>query len=624
MRIAGCWQHCQPALVLFVLFCLVACGSSPRNQQSAIQQPLSADVPRQIAQMDEEQRRRTVIFDVDMTTLPAELPDHWNPFLPYRRDKGLHQAMIEPFFILNYETGAIEPWLATQMSANATMDVWTLELREGVTWSDGEPFSADDVVFTLQLLLTYPELNAEFNPRVLGLGAMDDVRKLDDLTVEMRLSQPNPRFQLDSFTVKVWGHFPVVPEHIWRGKDPRTFKNYDPDKGWPVFTGPYTLQHFDKTTFVYVRDDAWWGARTHFKPLPSPERLIWVMTGDEATRASLAAAHHLDSIGDVSLDTFMELQAANPHIISWFHEPPYAWPDPCVRLLSLNNTAAPWNAKRMRWAINHALDRDAIVETAYQHTTVAARHFFPAYPPIQRYVQLVEDAGLYEEYPLLLHDPQRARELIEAQGWSPGSDGYYERDGQQLELQILVHTAFHEYHRLAAVIAEQLQAVGINATVEMVEAEQWLERKASGDYQAVADWDACDSVHEPWASMQRYHAHWVPPAESDPAITRTVTLWDSTQHNHIRWQHAEYSALMDEMERLPMGDPRIDSLFLDATRIWLDELPFIPIVQARKLVPFDTTYWVGWPTAENNYIHPPTWWQSTHIILHHLEPVSSP
>jgi peptide/nickel transport system substrate-binding protein len=52
----------------------------------------------------------------------------------------------------------------------------------------------------------------------------------------------------------------------------------------------------------------------------------------------------------------------------------------------------------------------------------------------------------------------------------------------------------------------------------------------------------------------------------------------------------------------------------------MDELPVIPITQAKKIIPFDTTYWTGWPTFENDYIHPPTWWQSTHVIIHNLQP----
>jgi peptide/nickel transport system substrate-binding protein len=93
--------------------------------------------------------------------------------------------------------------------------------------------------------------------------------------------------------------------------------------------------------------------------------------------------------------------------------------------------------------------------------------------------------------------------------------------------------------------------------------------------------------------------------------------------NQWRWQGEaaeEFSALVDEMGTLPLGDPRVEELFIQATDIWFDELPVIPITQAKKIIPFDTTYWTGWPTAEDDYIHPPTWWQHTHLLIHSLQP----
>src|SRR5882672_2281739 len=98
-------------------------------------------------------REDTVIFDIDATSIAA--PTNFNIFdntgaqLP---QNGLHQAVLEPLFILNYETGKIEPYLGTAFTPNATLDVWTLTLRDGVTWSDGVAFTADDVVFTVQTL----------------------------------------------------------------------------------------------------------------------------------------------------------------------------------------------------------------------------------------------------------------------------------------------------------------------------------------------------------------------------------------------------------------------------------------------------------------------------------------
>ena len=66
--------------------------------------------------------------------------------------------------------------------------------------------------------------------------------------------------------------FHIVPEHIWKDyiDDPVTFRNYDADKGWPVFTGAYVVDTFTDSEFRFVRDDNWWGAETGFAPLPAP------------------------------------------------------------------------------------------------------------------------------------------------------------------------------------------------------------------------------------------------------------------------------------------------------------------------------------------------------------------
>jgi peptide/nickel transport system substrate-binding protein len=90
--------------------------------------------------------------------------------------------------------------------------------------------------------------------------------------------------------------------------------------------------------------------------------------------------------------------------------------------------------------------------------------------------------------------------------------------------------------------------------------------------------------------------------------------------NGFRWNNARYSELVDQIGTLPLGDPRIDPLFVEAMHIYLDELPTIPITQARKLIPHNYTYWTNWPTAENNYTSAWTWWQSTHLVIHGIQP----
>ena len=576
----------------------------------ATEPPAEATQPAEAGDYTQAAREETVIFDIDGGRVAD--PENWNPYLPTgRRDHGFHQVVMEPLFILNYETGEIEPWLGESMTANDALDVWTLKIRDGIQWSDGEAFNTDDVVFSIQLLIdNAPTLNDS--------AAMKDwiasVTKVDDLTVEFQLTRPNPRFQLDYFSVRIWGGVNIVPEHIWSGQDPETFTNYDPDQGWPVFTGPYKLASASDTEFSYVRDDNWWGAASGFQSLPQPKKLVWVWYGPEETRAAAMGDDELDSLMDITLGALQALQTRNPNVIGHFAEPPYAWvPDPCSRTFELNHTVEPWGSKEMRWALNYAIDREQIVAIAYEGSTFASRHFFPAYPPLDQYVDLAVDAGLYDTFPLMTHDPDKAKELIEGQGYTLNGD-YYEKDGQQLTLDIATHEAFIEKQRIAQVLVEQFQAIGINASTHNEAGATWTDNFHFGNFVARMGWQTCASVNEPWASMDTMNVRHLVPVGERAADNRNSWRWSGEASE-------QYGAIVDQMGTLPLGDPQLEELFVQATEIWLDELPVIPITQAKKIIPFNTTYWTGWPTAENAYIHPPTWWQGNTLkIILSLQP----
>src|SRR4029450_6953131 len=106
------------------------------------------------------------------------------------------------------------------------------------------------------------------------------------------------------------------------------------------------------------------------------------------------------------------------------------------------------------WAVNYAIDREQIVQIAYEGSTFPSRHFFPAYPPLDRLVGLAEQAGLYDKYPLMTHDPEKAKQIIESKGYTMGSDGYYEKDGTQLTLDLATNEAFIEKQRIGQGVGE--------------------------------------------------------------------------------------------------------------------------------------------------------------------------
>ena len=552
-------------------------------------------------------RANTVIFDIDGGRVQD--PENWNPLVPgSRRDQGYHQAILEPLFILNYQTGDFIPWLGESFEANETLDVWTLTLRDGVTWSDGEVFDADDVVFTANMFAENPDLPFSAT----WVQWVESTEKIDDLTVQYTLTEPNPRFQLDYFGVKIWGGGTnaILPEHVWAGQDPLTFTFYDPEQGWPLGTGPYTLENVSPTEFNYVRNDDWWGTASGFMELPEPTTLTWVWAGPPETRAALMANNELDSLMDVTLGALQAMQAQNPNVIAWFEELPKAWvPDPCSRTLEFNTAVEPWDDPELRWAVNYVMDRDQIVAISYEDSTAKSRHFFPAYPPLDALVDTAIDAGAWDLEQLWTVDTERAAEILESKGYVKNGD-YYELDGEELTLDITTHEAFIEKQRIAQVLVEQLQAFGINASTRNEAGGTWDENFAFGEYEARIGWQTCGSVNEPWASLDTFNTSWLLP--EGERQTNNRWHWDTEAAE-------EYSALVDEMGSLPLGDPRIEELFVEATDLLFDELPVIPITQAKKIIPFNTTYWTNWPTAENDYIHPPTWWQHTHFIIHNLE-----
>lgn len=547
-------------------------------------------------------REDTVIFDLDRT---IKDPENFNWFTPgTKRLHGAHQAMWEPLFILNYESGEMEPWLGTAFEANASHDVWTLSIRDGVKWSDGEAFDADDVVFTVNMALGNEDLSSREAATIRAQVA--SVEKVDDLTVTFNLNNPNPRFAVENFGIRIFGSFLIMPEHIWSvQEDPATFAFYP-----PIGTGPYTYSSGASNRMIWDRDDNYWGVAAGFTDLPEPQRLIWLESGGEESRAQQMATNQMDVAHAVTLGTFEAMQFQNPNIIAWKEGMPFAWSDPCARQLEFNTTVAPWDDANMRQAVNHIIDRQQVVNIAYEGTTEASRSIFVQYGGMEKYISSIEAAGMGFSASA---DVAAGQALIEAAGYTKGGDGIYEKDGQDLVVNLTVNTASTELTRAVDVILEQLNRAGISAKPVPVEnGVFWGTALPLGEYELAYTWLSCGSINEPWATMGRYTAKDVAPiGERAPGFNNTG-----------RWNTgatAAYSEIVDKMGSLGVGDPMIADMVLDAYKYYRDEVPFLPIVQASKLLPYNTTYWTGWPTQSDNYNHPAHWWGHMHQVLHNLK-----
>ncbi|WP_147124660.1 ABC transporter substrate-binding protein [Shimia ponticola] len=546
-------------------------------------------------------REDTVIFDLDRT---IKDPSNFNWFTPgTKRMHGAHQAMWEPLFILNYGTGELDPWLATGFEANDDSTEFTISLREGVEWSDGAAFTADDVTFTVNMALTNEEISSREAATIRAQVA--SVEKIDDLTVKFTLNNPNPRFMVENFGVRIFGSFLIMPEHIWNGQDPATFAFSS-----PIGTGPYTLTSAATNRAIWDRNDDWWGAKTGFMDLPEPLRLIWLESGGEESRAQLMATNQLDAAQNVSVGTFEAIRAQNSNVTAWYDDFPYAAADPCARQLEINTTVAPWDNANLRRAVAMIIDRTQIANVAAEGATVPSRTMFAEYGSMAPFIDAVVEAGL--DLPAR-GDMEAGKAMIEAEGWSMNGDGVYEKDGEELAVKIHVNSASTEYTRTIDVIVEQLNRAGIKASSVPVEnGVFWGEVLPFGAYEMSYSWLSCGSVNEPWASMGRYTVKdVVPVGERSPGFNNTAR-WDGPEAE-------AYSEIVDGMANLPLGDEAIPGMVAEAYQHLDAGMPFIPLVQSFKLLPMNETYWTGWPSNDNYYNHPFFWWNHTHQIIHNLE-----
>lgn len=544
------------------------------------------------------------------TTVGARIPapDIWNPYIPGTFIlQGMNQNMIEPLFMLNYETGEIDGWLAESYEANEALDEWTVTLRDGTEWSDGTPLTAEDVVFTFELL-------KEYSPQLNWSGAVErwveSVEAVDDRTVHFVLTGANPRFVMENLAGTTSQAIAVLPKHVWEGQDPVTFRNeYNEETGAPVFSGPYTVLRFSSTEFIYQRNDDWWGAKTGTFNLPAPTEIHRVWLPSQETTNQMLVDNQLDLGGATSLSQMQTLQARNQNLIAYDSEPPFTWRDPCPRMFTINHTVEPWGNKEMRWALTHAFNRQQIVDVIWEGASVPAAFIFPDYPAMMPYLDAIEEIIA----PIAEYNPDKSRELIEGQGYTldEGTGFYVGPDGANLSIDV-VAPPFME--QVATLVVQQLNDVGIDAVLSILEWGIFREQTGRGQFEGATDWSGCGSVIEPWFGMNRYHMDWAQP------IGESGTEYVDNTNNSGRWENAEYSAILDEMGSLPLGDPQVMELMQEAATIWADELPAIPLAQQPAFILFNESNWTNWPTAENNYIQPPSHWHHFLRMLTEIQP----
>jgi len=331
------------------------------------------------------------------------------------------------------------PCLAESWDTSDDGKTWTFHLREGVKWHDGEPFTSEDVKFTLEYCRDYGLFN-------FGSEAtyITDVETPNDLTAIMHLSEPIATFP-------TWQ--PMLAKHIWEDVDEPLLFNNDP----PIGTGPFKFVEREVGSYVKMEANLdFWAGRPYLDEL-----LIKVIPEIETQLLALQAGE-VDIVLGAPIETFDTLLSTGKIVID-------PVPGLGMRFLGINvyeSTPAPLRNKIVRVAINHAIDIESMVDLIWGGYYQAGTSFLP--PAFDYWVN--HDLKLYE------YDPEISKQMLDKSNIIDRDDDDVREmpDGTKLEFNFMTYADDPTYINIAEIIRDHLAEVGIKANlIPMEGAAMW-------------------------------------------------------------------------------------------------------------------------------------------------------
>jgi nickel transport system substrate-binding protein len=496
-------------------------------------------------------------FAVSSQTLDFSWPLNVGPLNPhdYSPNQMFAQAMVYEPLVAYQPDGTVAPWLAESWEVSADGLTFTFKLRAGVTFSNGEAFNAAAVVKNFGTVLANSE-----NHNWLGLiAALDTVTAVDDLIVQMTVKEPYyPLLQELSLVRPV--RF-LAPAGFPASGDTGT------EIAAPIGTGPWVLSETVQGQYdVFTRNETYWGDK------PAFERVVVKVIADANTRAIALQTGEIDLIygvgGQISPDTFQQLK--DQGFVAGI-SPAYE-----TMAIAMNTSKVPTDDRAVRLAINHAVNKDAIIDGIYYGTQLAAPALFSPDVPYA-------DIGLQP----FAFDTAKAEALLDEAGWTlPEGAAVRVKDGVELALELTYQATDPVKKSLSEVIQADLAKIGIAVTLTGLEDSEFYARQADGNFQMTFNgtWGAPYDPHA-YASGMRVpsHADYMAQAgleqkaEIDAAITAALVSTDEVERQA---QYAKaLTILHEEAVYLPIAyitaigvlGPEVTNLSFGATAY---EFPF--------------------------------------------------
>jgi len=582
-------------------------------------------------------------------------PDNFNQWVGWKwQDRGIQNLADEPLWSVDFATGNIINGVADGDPTYSTdfMSV-TVPLRKEVTWSDGEPFTAADVVYTVETLMKYDG----FNDNSFFVDNVDTVTATDDYTVQFKLKQANSRFH--THFLDRWGCTRIFPKHIFEKQDDPVQFTFNPYVG----CGPYKLHSFDPqgSWTAWERRDDWDKSPTGIMyGQPQPHYVVFQYFDDEGAQILAQLTHQLD-VAELSADGLQALLAQSDS--SRAYQPTFPFVvnnDPAITGIVYNTVRPPFDKVDVRWALTLAIEiveyMDIAVNSSGTLSPVHVPHLGP-YPkdyiePMQDWLKAFTiDVGNGETFaPYDTTAPQRIADNAKSHGYAFPDDaafiektfglGWYKYapdiaekllikngfkrdsnnmwllpDGTPWKLAFMAGTVLSNHDaRNAAAAVQQWKKFGIDASV--FNTENAADLTATGDFDVYGVWPA----REPWGA--------------GPDLYRTLDDWNSAYIKPVgernqaafasRWSSPEMDDIIKRLrETNPFDTEKVIAIGIEGLKEAVKNMPGTPTYGYIGFVGWDQTYWTNWPGSENAYNEPYTHWPNFKYTTPFLKPTGA-
>ncbi len=337
--------------------------------------------------------------------------------------------------MLKYDPkGQLEPDLAESYDISSDKTLYTFHLRKGVTWQDGQPFTANDVLFTINLI-TDPTYKSPLRANWQGVTA----KVVDNYTITFKLQNPYVGFP-NNLT------FGILPQHLW---DSVTSDNFPLNSLnlQPVGTGPYKYSSMQKDSDGNIISYSLVANPNYFGGKPYISKITFDFYSDENSMLDAFNRKEITGISSLSPENVSNIKPIRSTNVYQFSIPRYF-------AVFLNQTKSiPLANDEVRQALALATDRTEIINK------VLDGYGQPVYAPI-----LSGMLGYDPNIGKTNVDIAKANQLLDSHGWTKGSDGFRGKDGTALEIN-LVTTDWPELEQTAELLKEQWAKIGVKVNI---------------------------------------------------------------------------------------------------------------------------------------------------------------